>query len=277
MQQQQPGGGRKVLSFLWALMPLYTFGLLAPVPFIHAAIRLRTLRMWLTAVAYGLLWLLWLILISVNSGVASGIATAIFLVLVVAGTIHAFTLRRAVFALRAPGYQAVQPVQVPTVGRQIPTANDTLSDRRPDELASRCARIRAQLDRMSAYVRTHPGAVPSACEHLIDNIAASCERVVASALHDRREGAELRSVEEIATSYLPESIAAYTRLQNEFALTHMDGEGRTPADELESQLKLMSDAARAAVDSLAEGDTTRLREQSAFLRGKFRNSELDLP
>ena len=39
-------------SILWALLPLLTWGLLAPVPFVHAAIRLRTAGMWAVAAVY---------------------------------------------------------------------------------------------------------------------------------------------------------------------------------------------------------------------------------
>ncbi len=42
---------------VWALLPLLTWSFLAPVPFVHAAVRLRSQRLWLLAVAYTVVWL----------------------------------------------------------------------------------------------------------------------------------------------------------------------------------------------------------------------------
>jgi len=52
-----PGPTRKRLGFgtvLWALIPALSFGLLAPVPFAHAAAKLRQPRMWVVTGAYSI-------------------------------------------------------------------------------------------------------------------------------------------------------------------------------------------------------------------------------
>ena len=41
---------------VWALLPLLSWGLLAPVPFVHAAVRLRTVGLWLVAGCYVIVW-----------------------------------------------------------------------------------------------------------------------------------------------------------------------------------------------------------------------------
>jgi hypothetical protein len=41
-------------TILWALIPLLSLGLLAPVPFAHAAVRLRQRRMWVVTAVYAI-------------------------------------------------------------------------------------------------------------------------------------------------------------------------------------------------------------------------------
>jgi hypothetical protein len=57
-------GLRRVLSFVWALVPALSFGQLAPIPIIHAAIKLRTWTLWSASALYSaatvLLWSAWL-------------------------------------------------------------------------------------------------------------------------------------------------------------------------------------------------------------------------
>jgi hypothetical protein len=42
---------------MWALIPLLSFGLLAPAPFAYAAVRLHERRMWIVTAVYALAWL----------------------------------------------------------------------------------------------------------------------------------------------------------------------------------------------------------------------------
>src|SRR4029450_10460564 len=43
----------RLATIVWALIPLLTLGLLAFVPFAHAAAKLRNRRLWLGAAVYG--------------------------------------------------------------------------------------------------------------------------------------------------------------------------------------------------------------------------------
>jgi len=83
-----------VVPVLWALMPALSLGLLVPVPFAHAAVRLRDRTLWVITTAYAIVWLALLLSLS-------AVYTALSLViqlLVVVATVHAFRLRRRVFA-----------------------------------------------------------------------------------------------------------------------------------------------------------------------------------
>ena len=100
------GRGKKILSLLWALPPTLSIGILtpilAPVPFAHAAVRLRDRRLWLISSAYGLgsltLWILWVMAIEKKWQPAAVTFYLILLAVGVGATIHAFRLRYRVFA-----------------------------------------------------------------------------------------------------------------------------------------------------------------------------------
>src|SRR5262245_42396452 len=96
-------------TVLWALIPVWSFGLLAFVPFLHAAIKLRGARMWAVAALYfaaDFVIYVDIELTDVNesAGSASGFMTALWIALIPAATVHALVLRRRVFA--------VDPVEV---------------------------------------------------------------------------------------------------------------------------------------------------------------------
>jgi hypothetical protein len=86
-------------TILWALIPLLSFGLLAPVPFAHAAVRLRQRRLWVVTAVYAIGSLLWIIGVSLpEGGWGDTLFGIVALVLVAVGTPHAFLLRGRVFA-----------------------------------------------------------------------------------------------------------------------------------------------------------------------------------
>jgi cytochrome c biogenesis factor len=86
-------------TILWALLPLLSLGLLAPVPFAVAAVRLRQRRMWLVTAAYAIGSALLIVgAVSPQGGRGDTLIGMVILVLMVAGTTHAFLLRSRVFA-----------------------------------------------------------------------------------------------------------------------------------------------------------------------------------
>lgn len=99
-------GLRRVLSFVWAFLPVLSFGFLAPIPIIHAAVKLRTWTLWAASAVYTAAELLaWSATMTVTSGPVEtadvsdppGWAGALLMGLVVVPTIHALTLRGRVF------------------------------------------------------------------------------------------------------------------------------------------------------------------------------------
>jgi Helix-hairpin-helix motif len=103
-------GLRRLLSFVWALLPALSLGYLAPIPIIHAAVKLRTWTLWTASALYtaaAVVW--WSATITVSDAPVEPAKlseppdwTAALLVgLVVVPTIHAFAIRRRVFEPRS--------------------------------------------------------------------------------------------------------------------------------------------------------------------------------
>ena len=95
--------GRVLLSVLWALIPLATFGLLSPVTFGYAAYRLRSRALALTALVYTLAVVLSFILSAIRphaatpSDAAGALLTVCLAGTWIGGTLHALSLRTRVF------------------------------------------------------------------------------------------------------------------------------------------------------------------------------------
>jgi Na+/citrate or Na+/malate symporter len=95
-----------VLSYVWAFLPVLSFGYLAPIPIIHAAVKLRAWTLWAAAAVYTAAEVLvWSGTMTVTSGPVDpaevsdppGWAAALLIGLIVVPTIHALTLRGRVF------------------------------------------------------------------------------------------------------------------------------------------------------------------------------------
>jgi Helix-hairpin-helix motif len=102
-------GLRRVLSFVWALLPVLSFGYLAPIPIIHAAVKLRTWTLWAAAALYTaaeIVW--WSATMTVTDEPVDpaelsdppGWAFLVLLGLLVVPTAHAFAVRGRVFEPR---------------------------------------------------------------------------------------------------------------------------------------------------------------------------------
>jgi hypothetical protein len=102
-------------AVLWALIPVWSFGLFAFVPFIHAAIKLRRARMWAVAALYFAADFAFYVdigLTDVNesTGSVSGLVASLWVALIVVATVHALVLRRRVFALEPVQALEEEPV-----------------------------------------------------------------------------------------------------------------------------------------------------------------------
>jgi hypothetical protein len=101
-----PRGNRLgIRHVLWALMPVLSFGILVPVPFVHAAVRLRDKRLWLITAAYIMIWLP-LLIAAFGYGF---VADYLLLSLAVVATAHALWLRRRVFADPSASRPSTEP------------------------------------------------------------------------------------------------------------------------------------------------------------------------
>lgn len=91
----------RLATIVWALIPLLTLGLLAFVPFAHAAAKLRNQRLWLVAAVYGVVTVgLFgpLADASNTSDLGAALFTTAWFALIVGSTMHALVLRRRVFS-----------------------------------------------------------------------------------------------------------------------------------------------------------------------------------
>jgi hypothetical protein len=102
-------GLRRALSFVWAFLPVLSFGYLAPIPIIHAAVKLRTWTVWAAAILYTAAEIVvWSGTMTITSGSVEpaevsdppGWAAALLMGLIVVPTIHALILRGRVFEVR---------------------------------------------------------------------------------------------------------------------------------------------------------------------------------
>jgi Protein of unknown function (DUF3592) len=85
-------------TILWALIPLLSLGLLAPVPFAMAAVRLRQRRLWVVTAGYAIGSTLVIVgTFGPEGNWGETLVGTVILVLMVAGTAHAFLLRGRVF------------------------------------------------------------------------------------------------------------------------------------------------------------------------------------
>jgi hypothetical protein len=111
MDRGSARGPRRVLSFVWALLPVLSYGYLAPVPIIHAAVKLRTWTLWAAGALYAAataVW--WSVTMTVSDEPVDpnqlsdppGWSLLVLLGLLVVPTAHALAVRGRVFA---PGPQ----------------------------------------------------------------------------------------------------------------------------------------------------------------------------
>ena len=91
----------RLATIVWALIPLLTLGLLAFVPFAHAAAKLQNRRLWLVAAGYAVVTVgLFGPLADASniSDLGAALFTAAWFALIMGSTVHALVLRRRVFS-----------------------------------------------------------------------------------------------------------------------------------------------------------------------------------
>ncbi|HEV8651100.1 MAG TPA: helix-hairpin-helix domain-containing protein [Actinomycetes bacterium] len=86
---------------VWALIPTLSFGLLACLPFAHAAVKLQNRRMWLVTASYAVATVVVFGPLgdaSNRSDLGAALFTMAVLALIAGATLHAFLIRRRVFS-----------------------------------------------------------------------------------------------------------------------------------------------------------------------------------
>lgn len=256
--------GRKALSVAWALLPAYTLGFLAPAPFLHAAFRLRTRVLWLAAGGYLTAWVVFWVLVSSGpensdapNTAAENAGVILLFTMALVGTVHALALRRAVFG---PARSARQPVTA-AVAEPVPAA---------------CAQLRTELASLQSYVSKYAASFPASCAEQLEEILQQLEQTLSYAEATGVADSELAPIRVLLTDYLPTSINTYLQLPAEYAQTHENPDGRTPAQELHTHLSLLHENATEIANSLYRRSALRMQTKSAYLSAKFGKSELDL-
>lgn len=127
-----------------------------------------------------------------------------------------------------------------------------------------------------AAARTGPAAVDPDALALVDEIDAALRPMLVRARQGGIDAAVRRDLGSIATEHLPEALRAYQQLPPGYAHERSRADGRTPAEELRSQLGLLVEGCAPLRDAVHGADVARQRELGRFLEAKFRRSDLDL-
>ena len=87
---------------------------------------------------------------------------------------------------------------------------------------------------------------------------------------------EMIPIRSMVRDYLPTTVDTFLALPPDFAATHRNRQGRSPAEELLEQLRLLEQGAREYATAIYAGDAQELTNQGKFLETKFTRSDLDL-
>ncbi len=87
---------------------------------------------------------------------------------------------------------------------------------------------------------------------------------------------EMIPVRSMVRDYLPTTVDTFLALPPDFAATHRNRLGRTPAEDLLEQLRLLGEGAQEYATAIYAGDAQQLTNQGQFLATKFTRSDLDL-
>ncbi|MFC5744095.1 ComEA family DNA-binding protein [Actinomadura rugatobispora] len=99
----QPGPARKIVSYVWALSPIYTLGLATPLTMGIAAARLKSAWHWLALIPYfAFAWIMLATSDSAEGTAEDAVFVVTWLLSSLAGTCHALAVRRRVFEGSAP-------------------------------------------------------------------------------------------------------------------------------------------------------------------------------
>lgn len=144
--------------------------------------------------------------------------------------------------------------------------------RAPDPVAELERRLDDIVRRVKRAGGTMPeGGVPAARD--VEDVLRPLLRYLSA---NPPTAAELIPVQAMVTDYLPSTLDTFLALPPQFAATHRGRNGRTPAEDLLEQLRLLAEGATETATAIYAGDAQKLSDQGRFLATKFTRSDLDL-
>ncbi len=129
------------------------------------------------------------------------------------------------------------------------------------------ADIAAALDRVEAMVAG--GAVPAVVQSRVRRVARRVRETMPRLANVGLGSEDAYSVMATATDYLPEAIAAYTRLPREWADSRPIEDGKTSLMLLIDQLDLLAATMDKIFDAVVRVDAAALIAHGRFLQQKF--------
>ncbi|GAB2574651.1 hypothetical protein [Microlunatus antarcticus] len=149
-----------------------------------------------------------------------------------------------------------------------PAAPEVVLDRVPTE-----EDLLASLDATDAAVAG--GAVPAPVASRVRRITRTVRETLPRVRNLGLGSAEAYAVTATATDYLPEALAAYTRLPRQWADSRPVEDGRTSLMLLIDTLDLLASSMDAIFDAAVRVDANALVVQGRFLQEKFGHASSD--
>jgi hypothetical protein len=164
----------------------------------------------------------------------------------------------------APPQQPAPQQVPPQAAEQAPPAGDPI-----EELERQLTELVRRVNRAGGTMPE--GGVPAVRE--VEDVLRPLLRYLRS---NPPTAEEMIPVRATVTDYLPSTVNAFLALPPDFAVTHRNRMGRTPAEELLEQLRLLAEGAQEYATAIYAGDAQELTNQGRFLATKFTRSDLDL-
>lgn len=151
-----------------------------------------------------------------------------------------------------------------------PEAPEVVLDHVPTE-----AELLAALDATDASVAG--GSVPAPVTSRVRRITRTVRETLPRVRNLGLGSAEAYAVTATATDYLPEALAAYTRLPRQWADSRPVEDGLTSLMLLINTLDLLASSMDAILDAAVRVDANALVVQGRFLQEKFGHASSELP
>lgn len=144
------------------------------------------------------------------------------------------------------------------------------------EAVAQAVQLRADLNVLVRRVARYGARLPLEVHNAFDRIEGQLRDILGRAEDLATEPEHLFVVGKTINSYLPTALQSYANLPDSFRRSHKGGNGRTPHEELLSQLQVLGNELGRVSEAVFAGDTQALAMQSAFLEERFTESSWDI-